>query len=1223
MRRPGGDRRSLRVVASGNARVTQVAGDLHIHNPQYNEYRLQPPPYRIDPLPVAAPVAPQWLRRAPSRLLDARAELVPFTGREDELQDLGKWRESPHECLSVRLVHGVGGQGKTRLAHRFAAQSAAAGWSVLTARYGAAAPVTAPSEVVPPDLTADSRGEESGILLLVDYADRWPHTELVRLFSDPVLQEGRPARVLLIGRSVQWWPAVRGELAEMHAEADERQLTSLCATAADRIELFTIAHDRFAALLDAAPPGASTPRSPQSTHAATPAEGATSGSPQAPTAAPAPLTGPGGSAYDTVLTVHMAALVAAYGGHLGASFPDRPEALAAYLLDREHMTWRRLFDAGTSLRTRPRELARVVFAATLTGALSQRAGLAVLDTAGLVPAQELLDDHRLCYPPFDAGTVLEPLYPDRLAEDFLALSLPGHGVEGYDPDPWAPDALSALLGRDDGGLAPAYTARSVTFLAAAALRWPHVAAVVNGLLHRDPGLAVDAGSAGLTAVADVPDLDIDVLDAVVARFPDSQQTDLDAGMASVVSRRARDLLGAAQGEPDRLAVSLDPEMPFRLLNAGRFIEAVDALQESIPWWRRLARAENKDGENARFLGDALSMLSAALLRCGRIPEAVKAGRESVKVYRRSAVDGVTLGQALVNYSNALFAAELLPAALDAATEAVRLYRSAPVRDDHASATLANTLAHQSRMLADVGQVGPALEAADTALVLLRALADARPAAWQPSLAAALNGAALLWAKTGQRQQALDASLESVAIYRQVVEANPAAYQQEIAGVLTNLGRDLAAVGRHAEALDAAREAVALRRGLADRDPLGHQPALAQALDNLCSRLEHAGRRQEALDTAREAVTLLRPLAQATPVVHDSKLATALITLGSHLRRCGQPAQALPIVREGVRIRRNLAATGTATHQEKLASGLDRLARVCADAGRPAEGIEAATEAVAGYLALIGDQPGVHRSTSPDENPDVHKPAFANAYMTLSRCLSAADRPGEALRACEQSVYLLLALARTDPPRFEPDLAAAFSNLSGALRAVGRHAEAGGIAQNTVLLYRRLAAQDPARWNRRLATAHYNLGLALSEGADPRHLVSAAMEAVKDLRRLTDTDPAFAPDLAMALSKLSVALAGAGQWHEVLVHAEEAMDLRKQLAAADPATHEPHLARLLYGLAATLLVGGVAIPRATAMARESLIIHRRLARRDPATFEAESQKAAAALTRLLQPYGVGL
>lgn len=46
------------------------------------------------------------------------------------------------------------------------------------------------------------------------------------------------------------------------------------------------------------------------------------------------------------------------------------------------------------------------------------------------------------------GTVLEPLTPDRLAEDFVALTLPGHTAD-YPAYDWAPTALNALLPHTD------------------------------------------------------------------------------------------------------------------------------------------------------------------------------------------------------------------------------------------------------------------------------------------------------------------------------------------------------------------------------------------------------------------------------------------------------------------------------------------------------------------------------------------------------------------------------------------------------------------------------------------------------------------------------------------------------------------------------------------------------------------------------------------------------
>ena len=58
-----------------------------------------------------------------------------------------------------------------------------------------------------------------------------------------------------------------------------------------------------------------------------------------------------------------------------------------------------------------------------------RVGIADADTDA---GYNLVEDHARCYPPADPGLVLDPLYPDRLGEDYLALTLPGHEDEfGY------------------------------------------------------------------------------------------------------------------------------------------------------------------------------------------------------------------------------------------------------------------------------------------------------------------------------------------------------------------------------------------------------------------------------------------------------------------------------------------------------------------------------------------------------------------------------------------------------------------------------------------------------------------------------------------------------------------------------------------------------------------------------------------------------------------------
>ncbi|WP_179201126.1 hypothetical protein [Streptomyces scabiei] len=72
---------------------------------------------------------PRWLRELPSRTLNARREAVPFTGRAHGLDDLRAWRDDGRE-RAARWLHGPGGQGKSRLAARFARETAKAGWRV-------------------------------------------------------------------------------------------------------------------------------------------------------------------------------------------------------------------------------------------------------------------------------------------------------------------------------------------------------------------------------------------------------------------------------------------------------------------------------------------------------------------------------------------------------------------------------------------------------------------------------------------------------------------------------------------------------------------------------------------------------------------------------------------------------------------------------------------------------------------------------------------------------------------------------------------------------------------------------------------------------------------------------------------------------------------------------------------------------------------------------------
>src|SRR5262249_38492555 len=156
----------------------------------------------------------------------------------------------------------------------------------------------------------------------------------------------------------------------------------------------------------------------------------------------------------------------------GTQPPAHAEALSAYLLDRERTYWARLHADGTGhVKIDPDTMAQMVYTATLTGRLPYEDGQSALRLAGIestVPPGRLLKYHSLAYPAGTAGSYLEPLYPDRLGEDYIALITPGRqrtstGESGPDPvDQWAGKAITHLLDLPEDGHARAWTRHAFT-----------------------------------------------------------------------------------------------------------------------------------------------------------------------------------------------------------------------------------------------------------------------------------------------------------------------------------------------------------------------------------------------------------------------------------------------------------------------------------------------------------------------------------------------------------------------------------------------------------------------------------------------------------------------------------------------------------------------------------------------------------------------------------------
>ncbi|MFJ9530805.1 tetratricopeptide repeat protein, partial [Streptomyces cyaneofuscatus] len=736
--------------------------------------------FMIEPFPRPSRQAASTWRDQPSQLLSAQHQVVPFTGREGDLARLEDWRDDDGPVAAVTLLHAPGGQGKTRLAARLA-EITRTGWKVWQAVRGSAstADTTAP-------MTLPALGRRA--LLVIDYAERWPRQDLQTLLETLATRPGERLRVLLLARSAgTWWTSRQYDLRKLNYLPSTVELLPLSGQRTDaRKETFTAARDRFAAAL-----GLTDPKT-------VPCPGNLSD-----------------EVFGLTLTVHMAALVAVDARLRGAEPPNDPVNLSEYLLERERDYWAKLHDHSPDIEIGPQIMAQAVYTATLTRSLDYDTALEALtharvETSATLTTGRVLSDHAVCYPPpapntpDTPATYLEPLYPDRLGEDFLALTTPGYPPRQHLSTGWADKAPAHLLAAATPDPAPAqpWTRDTLTILINTAERWPHIATrQLYPLLKNHPELALHAGGTALATLAGLDTIDLTVLEAIEAHLPTGRHIDLDVGIAAITSRLARHRLVTTNDPATRARIH--ETLAVRQSYAGLRNEALTATEEAVKIRRRLVA-----GNPAAYepdLAASLTNLGVGLSEVGRREEGLTAAQEAVDVYRRLA--------------------EGNPAAYEP--------------------NLATSLSNLGAGLSAVGRWEEALTAAQEAVDVYRRLAADNPAAYEPDLARSLSNLGAFLSAVGRWEEALTAAQEAVDVFRRLAADNPSAYEPNLATSLSNLGAFLSEVGRE-KALTTTQEAVEIRRRLAEGNPAAYEPDLAASLTNLGVRLSEVGRREEAL-----------------------------------------------------------------------------------------------------------------------------------------------------------------------------------------------------------------------------------------------------------------------------------------------------------------------------------------------------------------------------------------
>lgn len=845
------------VVYGAVTLVSDVHGDVTMSGSER-------PLYRIDNFDLDRPaLAVKQARARPSRVLRVNYELVDFAGRQHQLRDLTAWLGG-EDRVSVLLVHGTGGQGKSRLARHFARECSREGWLVLSGRHAS-------------DLTVTSDGTNQAVdgqtlstartLMVVDYAERWPLPDLLTLIEDSTGQGGRRVRILLLARPAgSWWQTLRFRIERMGLNAENMTLPAL-AEAVERRTMFRDACEQFARALDVAAAGDISP----------------------------PLGLDQGADSGLVLAIHMAALAVVDAGSRDVQPPCHMDEVSTYLLTRERDHWQHLYDLAR-VRIAPDAMSHTVYTAALAGPLSYADGLSAFTRAGIGTTEHphrALRDHALAYPPPEQrsggnASALQPLYPDRLGEDFLALLTPGHNAR-YEADPWASEAPSRLLAMETSGDPAPWTGRALATLIETARRWPHVAAEqLYPLLKHQPRLALSMTGAALTALADLSGIEVSVLEQIETVLPRERHADLDTGIAAITSRLAGHRLAGTTDPATRADILLS--LGVRLSNAGQHEPALAAAAES-------AQIYSADPAHRPSLATALENVGIVLTDLGRHEEALNATQQAIAVR--------------------LSIAEANPTA-------------------HAYHHLAAAYDKLAMKLRHLGRPQDAIAAGTTAIAILRHVAKTNPGGADFDLASSLNNLATGLIDTGRQEEALTATQEAIAIRRSLTAANPPRHELDLAVSLSNLGAVLLLLDRQNEALPPVDESVTIRRRIAAANPTA-QPGLAMALGNRGAILKRLGRHEEALSDLDECVAIFRQSAQTNQSAYEPYLARALqMAALARLSLRTELPDALTAAEEAAAIYKRHARLSPARFTARLRSAMNTYADALDTFGRAEE-----------------------------------------------------------------------------------------------------------------------------------------------------------------------------------------------------------------------------------------------------------------------------------------------
>ena len=821
---------------------------------------------------------------------------IDMVGRETEMEDLRAWlRTEP--VISVRVLTGSAGYGKTRLALELIEEMAPQGWyaGFLT---------RAELKRFREQRDLSGRGWDAPILAVVDYASasaRELHAWLKELEDSAAWEDAEASdrcrmRLLLLERQAErgsgWW-------AEVFGLGDDAAVLEKLADPAEPVALRPLddANQRRAILTKTL--------ASLGSDVTLPALGDDTDFDRRL----AELTWAG-----VPLLLMLAATTAAREG-LGHVLAMESQELAFSIAKTELERIRKVVESHDIPRALEPLVKHVVAVVTLRQGLTAEATREMIEKESKELRYKLLNGSAaLC--------------------DALAVALPNEegGIAAVEPDMIGEALLLDVWGKDNIQTLPAIARAYATDPDAVAKTVIRTCQdyVIRGHRHPLDWLKkIRADSTDLYAL-------IHLSSALPASTLELREiaTELEIEVLAKVHTLAGDLR-----DLDRLTIlaSSFNNLSNHLSALGQRENALAAIKATVALDRELTKIFPDAG--MPNLSSSLSNLSNRFSDLGKWENALATIEEALAISRdltASRLDDFrpTLATCLNGQSICLHNLGRYEEAVGAIEQAVAIRRDlVTIRSNDFRRELGHSLVNLSTYSSSLGRREEALAASEEAAKIGRDLAASQPDAFRPDLAVYLNNLSNHLSKLGRRDESLAVVKETVALCRDLTVISPDAFSRDLARSLTNISNRFFDLGRREEGLAAIEEAVALNRDLAATHPDAFRPALAKSLSNLATRFSDFGRQEEALSAIEEAVTLGRDLFTARPDGFRRDLATYLNNLSNHLSELGRHDEALALITEAVATLREPFLSQPISFRLEMDLLTSSYSELCKNAGR--------------------------------------------------------------------------------------------------------------------------------------------------------------------------------------------------------------------------------------------------------------------------------------------------